>query len=134
MRIRVDHITGPVLGKELLKRCGDEGSEQRLNLTDGVRRVLRFLTEAIFFMPLRVVMNEGADLQNTAFIFAQPGKELILLSWPEMVIGNSISRKVLMVIFVGDVSACHASGTFGPDKVTSSASWVVSNTAPAFAT
>ena len=78
-------------------------------------------------------MNEGADLQNTAFIFAQPGKELILLSWPEMVIGNSISRKVLIVIFVGDVSACHASGTFGPDKVTSSASWVVSNTARAIA-
>ena len=32
--------------------CGDEGSEQRLNLTDGGRRVLRFLTEAIFSMPL----------------------------------------------------------------------------------
>ena len=75
--VRVDHLTSPVLGKELSKRCGEGGSEQRLNLNNGGRRVLRFLTEVILLMP--VVMIE-ADLQNTAFIFAQPGKEFVIVA------------------------------------------------------
>ena len=78
MRIHVDYITGPVLGEELLKRCGDEGSEQRSKLDDAGYTTLRFLQTAISFLP--EAMADGADLRNTAFIFAQPGREFIIIS------------------------------------------------------
>ena len=72
--IRVNEITGYTLGRELVRRCGNEG--QHPHLDDVVYTTLRFLRAAISFIP--DAMNDGADMRNAAFILSQPGREFII--------------------------------------------------------
>lgn len=74
VRIYVNEITSPVLGREILRRCGNEGQHPYLDGTG--RATLKFLRAAISFIP--DAMYDGADLRNTAFIFAQPGREFLI--------------------------------------------------------
>ena len=69
-------VTPPVLGQEVIKRCGEEGSEKRQQLNNAGKTTLRFLTAAIDFIPM--AMDDGADMKNVAFIFAQPGKQYLI--------------------------------------------------------
>ncbi|XP_078381481.1 uncharacterized protein LOC144664251 [Oculina patagonica] len=73
VRIRVKEITSPVLGSELIKRCGNEG--QHSHLDEQGKATLKFLRAAISFIP--EVIDAGGDLSNTSFIFAQPGREFV---------------------------------------------------------
>lgn len=72
--IDVRKITSAVLGKEITKRCGNEGKHRNLNKSN--QTTLRFLQAAISFIPDAI--KTGADLTNAAFIFSQPGKEFIV--------------------------------------------------------
>ncbi|KAL9965270.1 hypothetical protein ACROYT_G029045 [Oculina patagonica] len=72
--IQVDKITSVALGKEVLKRCGDEDQQKKLNETR--KATLKFLKAATSFIPH--AMDAGADLTNAAFIFAQPGSEFVI--------------------------------------------------------
>lgn len=74
VRIRVVKITSTSLGRELIKRCGNEGNH--LYLDDTSRKTLRFLRAAISFIP--AACDDGADMSNAAFIFAQPGREFVI--------------------------------------------------------
>ncbi|KAL9965880.1 hypothetical protein ACROYT_G029734 [Oculina patagonica] len=74
VKIYVDEITAPVLGRELIKRCGNEGQHPFLNRTG--RKTLRFLRAAISFIP--DAQNDGGDMCNAAFILSQPGQEFLI--------------------------------------------------------
>lgn len=72
--MNVSQITSPVLGREILKRCGNEGQHQYLDNTRYT--TLRFLRAAISFIP--DALEDGADLGNAVFIFAQPGRQFVI--------------------------------------------------------
>ena len=72
--IDVSKITSAILGKEITKRCGNEGRHRNLN--NRGQTTLRFLQNAISFIPEAV--KAGADLTNAAFIFSQPGREFVV--------------------------------------------------------
>lgn len=74
IRIYVNKITPAALGQELLKQCGNEGRHAYLDATRYT--TLRFLRAAISFIP--DACDEGADMRNAAFIFAQPGREFVI--------------------------------------------------------
>lgn len=67
VRIVVNKITSPVLGAEVRK------VEDRGRLSEHDRTKIKFLKAAINFLPM--AMDDGADLRNALFIFAQPGRE-----------------------------------------------------------
>lgn len=69
-------ITSPVLGSELIKRCGNEGQHSRLD--EEGKTTLKFLRAAISFVP--EVIDVGGDLSNASFIFSQPGREFVLIA------------------------------------------------------
>lgn len=76
VNIRVNKITGTVIGREILRRCGNEGQHPYL---DGVRKTtLRFLRAADSFIP--DAEDDGADLRNAAFILRQPGREFAIIA------------------------------------------------------
>ena len=54
----------------MLKRCGDEDQQQ--NLSEQGKATRQFIKAAISFIP--EALKAGADLTNTSFIFAQPGR------------------------------------------------------------
>lgn len=74
VRIHVKKITSTVLGRERIKRCGNEGQHRYLD--DTGYTTLRFLQAAISFIP--VALDDGADMSNAAFIFAQPGRQFVI--------------------------------------------------------
>ena len=75
-KIRVNEITGLVIGKEIRKRCGNEG--WHLYLDDVDRITLRFLRAANSFIP--DAREDGANMRNCAFILRQPGSEFVIIS------------------------------------------------------
>jgi len=76
IRIEVDEINGRAIGKEIRKRCGNEG--QHLYLNDVDRTTLRFLRAAHSFIP--DAKGDGANMRNCAFILRQPGRERVIIS------------------------------------------------------
>ena len=72
--LRVDKISSKVLGKEIAKRCGNEGHHG--NLSEDDQSTLKFLRAAISF--ISNANDMCADLTNAAFIIWQPGKEFII--------------------------------------------------------
>lgn len=72
----MNEITSPVLGRELIKRCGNEG--QHAHLDEQGKTTLKFLRAAISFIP--EVIDAGGDLRNASFIFSQPAREFVLIS------------------------------------------------------
>lgn len=67
VRIVVYKITSPALGAEVRKL------ESKGRLTEHDRTTIKFFKAAINFLP--TAMEDGADLTNALFIFAQPGRE-----------------------------------------------------------
>ena len=63
-------ITSPALGNEVRKL------ENKGCLSAHERTTIRFLKAANNFLP--DVVEDGADLTNAAFIFAQPGREFVV--------------------------------------------------------
>ncbi|KAL9965879.1 hypothetical protein ACROYT_G029733 [Oculina patagonica] len=74
VKIYVREITAQVLGRELIRRCGNEGQHPYLDATG--RTTLRFLRTAISFIP--DAQNDGGDMCNAAFILSQPGQEFLI--------------------------------------------------------
>ena len=74
--IEVNEITGLVIGKQIRKRCGNEGRHLYLNDVD--RMTLRFLRAANSFIP--DARHDGANMRNCAFILRQPGSEFVIIS------------------------------------------------------
>ena len=74
VRIYVNKITPPVLGRELVRRCGNEGKHRDLDATHYT--TLRFLRAAISFVP--DALDAGCNMRNAAFILSQPGKEFVI--------------------------------------------------------
>ena len=70
------HINGQTLGRELTRKCGEE--EQWPKLDAPGKTTLRFLRYAISYVPS--ALKVGADLNNTSFIFNQPGREFVITS------------------------------------------------------
>jgi len=73
-KIFVEGITRVTLGRELIRRCGNEGQHRYLDAAGYT--TLRFLRAAIAFVP--VALNDGADMSNAAFIFSQPGGDFYI--------------------------------------------------------
>lgn len=73
-KVFVKRISGVTLGKEIVKRCGNEGHHRHLK--EKKEATLRFLQAAISFVP--VASNDGADLANASFILNQPGCEFVV--------------------------------------------------------
>lgn len=71
-----DIITPAFLGKVLIWRCGNEA--QWPSNTPAQKRDREFLQKGISFIPEAI--EEGADLQNTAFIFCFPGEDFAVTS------------------------------------------------------
>ena len=71
-----DEITAAVLGRLLISRCGNEA--QWPSNTTAQRRDREFLQRGISF--ITEAKEEGADLQNTAFIFCFPGQNFAVTS------------------------------------------------------
>lgn len=69
-------ITPAILGKVLVLRCGNE--TRWPSNTPDQKRDREFLQRGISFIPEAV--KEGADLENTAFIFCFPGKDFAVMS------------------------------------------------------
>ena len=69
-------ITSPVLGREIMKRCGNE--EQYPHLDQRGRKTLKFLRASISF--IAEVIDVGGDLSNVSFIFTQPGGEFGIIA------------------------------------------------------
>ena len=69
-------ITSPILGRELIKRCGNEGHHPYLD--EQGKTTLKFLRASISFIP--EVIEVGGDLCNASFIFSQPGREFVITS------------------------------------------------------
>lgn len=74
VKIYVREITAPVLGRELIKRCGNEGEHPYLDRMG--RTTLRFLRAAISFIP--DAQDDGGNMRNAAFILSQPGQEFLI--------------------------------------------------------
>ena len=74
MIFHVKKISSTFLGREITKRCGNEGQHNDLEEKD--KTTLKFLQAAISY--ISVATNMGADLSNAAFIFSQPGKEFVI--------------------------------------------------------
>ena len=74
VKIYVYEITAPVLGRELVRRCGNEGQHRYLDATGYT--TLRFLRAAISFIP--DARDDGGDMRNAAFILSQPGQEFLI--------------------------------------------------------
>lgn len=74
--ILVTEINGRTIGKEITKRCGNEG--RHAYLEDEDKATLRFLRAANSFVP--DAEDDGADMKNAAFILRQPGREFVLKS------------------------------------------------------
>lgn len=70
----VKKISSTFLGREITKRCGNEG--QHNNLEEKDKTTLRFLQAAISY--ISEATDLGADLSNAAFIFSQPGREFVI--------------------------------------------------------
>ena len=88
MIFHVKKISSTFLGREITKRCGNEGQHNDLEEKD--KTTLKFLQAAISY--ISVATNMGADLSNAAFIFSQPGKEFVIRL--EMVTGSSFFQKI----------------------------------------
>ena len=56
--------------------CGNEGCHP--DLDEQGRTTLMFMRAAISFIPL--ALDAGADLRNSSFLFAQPGREFVIKS------------------------------------------------------
>ena len=69
-------ITPATLGQVLISRCGNEGKWP--SNTAEEKRDREFLQKGISFVPQAV--KEGADLENTAFIFSIPGRDFAVTS------------------------------------------------------
>jgi len=76
VQIRVNEINGRAIGREIRKRCGNEGWHPYLDEVG--RTTLRFLRAANTF--IRDAEDDGADLENAAFILRQPGREFVIIS------------------------------------------------------
>ena len=76
VKIFVNEITGVTLGRELVRRCGNEGQHRYLDAAGYT--TLRFLRAAITFVP--DALDDGADMCNAAFILSQPGREFLIQS------------------------------------------------------
>ena len=74
--IPVREINGRTIGKEIRKRCGNEG--QHPHLDPGDATTLRFLRAANSF--IHDAKDDGADMKNAAFILRQPCREIVLKS------------------------------------------------------
>lgn len=74
--IPVTEINGRTIGREILKRCGNEGQHPYLDRGDVT--TLRFLRAANSF--IHDALDDGADMRNTAFILRQPCREIVLKS------------------------------------------------------
>ena len=72
--IDVYEITSIVLGREITKRCGNEGNHG--NLGKSGQRTLRFLQTAITVR--EEAIEAGANLTNASFILALPGREFVI--------------------------------------------------------
>lgn len=72
--IEVNEISSGVLGREITKRCGNEGNHG--NLKRSGQTTLRFLRAAITVR--EEAIEAGADLTNAAFIFSVPGREFVI--------------------------------------------------------
>ena len=72
----VNEISGLNIGKQIIKRCGNEGWHPYLNDVD--RKTLRFLRAANTFIP--DARDDGANMRNCAFILRQPGSEFVIIS------------------------------------------------------
>ncbi|XP_015753327.1 PREDICTED: uncharacterized protein LOC107333083 isoform X2 [Acropora digitifera] len=74
--IPVGEINGRTIGREIIKRCGNEGRHPYL---EGEKEAtLRFLRAANSFIP--DAEDDGADMKNAAFILRIPGREIVLKS------------------------------------------------------
>lgn len=60
----------------MVRCCGNEGNHKNLDETGQV--TLKFFRVAITF--IEQAENEGADMENAAFIFQQPGSERLIQS------------------------------------------------------
>ena len=76
VQIRVQEINGRAIGREITRRCGNEGQHRYLNDVDWT--TLRFLRAANSFIP--DARDDGADMRNCAFILRQPGREFVIIS------------------------------------------------------
>ena len=76
VRIHVKKITSPVLGREIIKRCGNEGQHPYLDWRG--KTTLKFLRASISFIP--EVIDIAGDLSNASFIFTQPGQEFVIMA------------------------------------------------------
>ena len=65
-----------IIGREIRKRCGNEGWHPYLDEVG--RTTLRFLRAANTF--IRDAEEDGADMENAAFILRQPGREFVIIS------------------------------------------------------
>lgn len=63
-------ITSPVLGAEVRR------VENKMYLDDHDQTTIKFLKAAIHFLP--TAMEDGADLTNAIFLFAQSGSEFVI--------------------------------------------------------
>ena len=72
--IGVDKITPIIIGREIAKRCGNEGQWQYLNAKD--KATLEFLQAAS--TGVGIAIEDRADLTNASFIISQPGREFVL--------------------------------------------------------
>ena len=74
--ILVTEINGHIIGREIIKRCGNEGRHPSLGGED--KATLRFLRAANSFIP--DAEDDGADMKNAAFILRRPGRGIVLKS------------------------------------------------------
>ena len=120
MRIPVSKITPIVLGKELVKRCGNEGRHPYLDR--GGQATLKFLRAGISFIP--IALDAGADLTNASFIFAQPTKEFVIKSgkgdwefyfyhgYDGDIYGHCVRKPMLRYIWDSAMSTVRSVGSF----------------------
>ena len=118
--IHVPEITAPVLGRVLLRKCGNEGRHPYLDRAG--QATLKFLRAAISFIPF--ASAAGADLSNASFIFSQPGREFVIKAgkgdWEFYfyqgyggdIYGHCVRKPMLRYIWDGVTSAVRRVGTF----------------------
>ena len=76
VKIFVNEITPATLGRQVVRRCGNEGQHGYLDAAGYT--TLQFLRAAISFVP--DALDDGADMRNAAFILSQPGREFLIQS------------------------------------------------------
>ncbi len=113
-------ITAPVLGRELVRRCGNEGQHPYLDETGFT--TLRFLRTAISFIP--DAQNDGGDMRNAAFILSQPGQEFLIQAgngdWEFFfaeeedgrIYGRNVRKPFLRYMWDGFTSVVRSIGSF----------------------